>query len=259
MLTQVSLGGDGGALPNLVVIGAMKCGTSALHRYLNCHPAIAMSEPKELNFFFGPEARTTDRATVDYETGGNWHRGVDWYMRHFRPEAPLRGESSPGYTSPAEPGVAERMHALVPEARLVYLVRDPVDRALSQYRHHRAEGAETRPLEQALLDPDSQYVARGHYHERLRPFLGRFARDQIAIVAREELLDRRRATLRSLFGWLGVADDFWSRDLDRLWHTSGGRAPRLDGALRDALAEVLVDDADRLRALAGRDFPRWAL
>src|SRR6266480_7909195 len=82
-----------GALPNLIVLGAQKCGTSGLHYYLSLHPEVWMSRPKELNFFL--EER-------------NWNRGVDWYRRHFDPDARVRGEASPNYTAyPHHLGVAE--------------------------------------------------------------------------------------------------------------------------------------------------------
>jgi len=122
------VGEHAGALPNLVVVGAMKCGTTALHGFLDRHPEIAMSDPKELNFFFGPAAGSGDDAPW---AEGNRHRGVGWYRHQFPVAAPVRGESSPGYTSPSEPHVAARMAALIPGARLVYLVRDPVERAVS--------------------------------------------------------------------------------------------------------------------------------
>src|SRR5919108_4032985 len=186
--------GAGGALPNLVVIGAMKCGTNALHHLLDRHPEIAMSEPKELNFFFGP-----DRIDREAWTRGNWGRGVAWYAQHFDTPAAVRGESSPGYTSPSHPEVALRMSALVAAVRLIYLVRDPVQRAISQYHHHQAEGAETRPLEEALLDPHSQYISRSRYYDRLAPFLAHFDRQAIAIVGQEELAAQPRRTLRALF------------------------------------------------------------
>lgn len=256
-----------GALPNLVVIGAMKCGTSALHRYLDRHPEIAMSEPKELNFFF--EADTSD-AVVGGEDGhaqpqqsralaGNWQRGTRWYERHFCARAEVRGESSPGYTSPAHRDVARRMAAVIPAARLIYLVRDPLDRAVSQYRHHHKEGMETRSMHEALLDPDSQYVARGRYYDRLAPFLKRFRGERIALVSREELLTERRRTLRSIFGFLGVDEGFWSADLGRLWHYSKGDPLPLDGGLRERMIDAFRDDADRLRHFAGRDFPGWTV
>src|SRR5947208_13622101 len=99
-----------GALPNLVVIGAQKCGTSGLHYYLSLHPEISMSKPKELNFFIAER---------------NYPRGLDWYRAHFDPTAKVRGESSPNYTAyPLHVGVPERMHSIVPDAKLLYLVRD---------------------------------------------------------------------------------------------------------------------------------------
>src|SRR5687768_10052815 len=111
-----------GALPNLIVIGAMKCGTTALHEALALHPDIVMSQPKELNFFFAP-----DHGNGSWELG-NWHRGLDWYCSHWPAQALVRGESSPGYTSPSHPEAAERMATVIPDARLLCLVRDPLIR-----------------------------------------------------------------------------------------------------------------------------------
>jgi hypothetical protein len=117
------------ALPSLIVIGAQKCGTSSLHAYLDAHPEIAMSTPKELDFFGGPGF-------------ANWERGVDWYRAQFDPEAPVRGESSPSYTAyPFVVGTPERIHALVPGAKLIYMVRDPIERLLSQWSTPSPPGA----------------------------------------------------------------------------------------------------------------------
>src|SRR5690606_18287453 len=97
-----------GALPNLIVIGAQKCGTSGLHYHLSLHPQVSMSKPKELNFFIAER---------------NWPRGEAWYRRQFDPRAKVRGESSPNYTAyPQHTGVPERMHSLVPDAKLIYIV-----------------------------------------------------------------------------------------------------------------------------------------
>src|SRR6266550_2870057 len=83
-----------GALPNLLVIGGLKCGTTSLHHYLNLHPEVAMSRPKELNFFVAEL---------------NWPLGEDWYATHFEASPAIRGESSPHYTNrPRFDGVAER-------------------------------------------------------------------------------------------------------------------------------------------------------
>jgi hypothetical protein len=251
-----------GALPNLVIIGAMKCGTTSLHHYLDQHPDVGMSRPKELNFFFGPAdaPRTAAAAQLPDWAQGNWHRGPFWYAAHFDPSATVRGETSPGYTSPSHPQVAGRMADVIPAAHLVLVVRDPVSRAVSQYWHHRREGSEQRDLADALLDPGSQYVSRGRYAERLAPFLadGTFA-GRITIVAQEELRLERRTTLRRLFEALGVDDDFWSPAMDEQRNASPEPAPQLDPELRSRLVEALRDDAERLRELAGRDFPGWTV
>jgi hypothetical protein len=246
-------------LPTLVVIGAMKCGTTALHGHLDAHPEVAMSAPKELNFFFGPDSVEAAPATETW-TLGNWHRGTGWYAAHFDPACPARGETSPGYTSPSHPECAARMAAVVPGARLVYAVRDPVRRAVSQYGHHRREGSETRPLAEALLDPASQYLARGRYVERLIPFLETGAFEgRIAVVAQEELEADLRGAMRRLFADLDVDPDAWSPATERRRNAAPERAPRLDPALGEALTSAFADDADRLRAFAGRVFRGWTV
>lgn len=100
---------------------AMKCATTALHAYLDAHPDIANWPGKEANFFTGGESPTGE--PEDSWRHGQWHRGVDWYTSLFDQTAKLRGESSPGYRAPDNPLAAERMAEVVPDARLVYLVR----------------------------------------------------------------------------------------------------------------------------------------
>lgn len=243
-----------GRLPTVVVIGAMKAGTSALHRHLDRHPEVAMSEPKELNFFFGPAAGDSSGS---WSPQGNWHRGLAWYAGHFPGTAPVRGESSPGYTSPDHPEAPARMAAVLPGAHLVYLVRDPIARAVSQFRHHRRDGAERRPIAQALLDPASQYLSRSRYAERVAPYLRCYPRAQLTVVVSERLRDAPRETLAALFAALRIDDTFWDPAMTRREHAAGTPAPPLDGRLRAALAERLADDVARLRELTQDDIPDW--
>jgi Sulfotransferase domain len=227
-----------GALPNLVVIGGLKCGTTSLHHYLNLHPQIAMSRPKELNFFVAEL---------------NWELGPEWYASHFDRTAPVRGESSPHYTNlPRFAGVAERMHdVLGSEVKLVYMVRDPIDRILSHYVHNLGAGYEQRPLEAALTDPDSAYVARSRYATQLEPYLDAFKADAIEIVTREELRNERGAVMRRLFARLGVDPDFTSPEFEREWETGSARAGPgrfrlMDRAVRLPGLRVLDRNFDRL-------------
>lgn len=250
------LGNGVGALPNVVVIGAMKCATTAVHCYLDAHPDVAMSRPKELNFFNGPE-HTPPGDVSTWWRCGQWHRGVEWYARHFDPEAPVRGESSPAYTSPSYPEVPARMAQLLPDARLVYLVRDPVDRAVSQYAHHRRDGAEHRPLAQALLDEDTQYVARSRYAERLRPHLEHRRNDQVLVVVQEHLRDRPRQQLARLYDFLGVDPDWWGPELEVPIHEGDGQ-PDCPAGLRRAFLELVSDDLAHLAGLLGDEAPEWS-
>jgi hypothetical protein len=242
-----------GALPNLIIIGAMKCGTTALHGLLDQHPDIAMASAKELNFFFGP---ATDPG---HDAVSTWHRGLEWYTRQFDGQALVRGEASPGYTSPDHPEAADRMASVVADARLVYLVRDPIDRAVSQYRHHQADGTEQHPIADALLDPGSQYIARGRYFERLAPFIQFFATEQILILAQEELLHDPEAGLERIYRFLGVQAVPQPAAQTQRWNVSRGNTVDLPQGLRDRLISEFADDVERFRELTGQQFAHWSI
>lgn len=236
-------------LVDAVVIGGMKCGTTALHGYLADHPGVTPSEPKEVNFFFGDEPAAV----------GNWWRGPAWYRGRFPSGDGSRMEASPGYTSPDHPAVAARMRRMVPEVRLLYLGRDPLDRAVSQYRHHRRDGDETRPLDAALLDPDSQYLGRSRHLDRLRPFLDRFPEEQLAVVRHEDLLHDRRRTLSAVFRWLDLDPDHWSSAYGEEHNAAPTVPPVVPLELRERFRARLADDvaafeevADRLSIAADR-------
>lgn len=218
----------------------MKCGTGALHSYLDDHPAVSMSSPKELNFFFD---------------AGNWRLGVRWYQSHFDASFAVRGESSPGYTSPDHPEAPARMAALLPGVRLVYAVRDPVERAVSQWLHHRRDGTEPRGLDEALSDPRSHYVLRGLYFERIRPYIDFFGANAVEVVAMEELVATPAAVLARLFEFAGVEPvPVRMRPAPVDPHRPVPSARTL-GALRERFS----GDACALKELCGRDFPGWSV
>jgi hypothetical protein len=192
------------SLPNLLIIGAGKSGTTSLHEYLGVHPEIAMSQPKELKYF----------------SADDWRSRVPRYESHFPAQAPMRGESSPGYTMfPFLPSVAERIHELVPDAKLLYVVRDPVERAIAHYTEFVALGFEDRPITMALTDlddPANPYLCASRYATQLHRFLELFDEAQILVIDRDDLLDRRDATLREAFAFLEVDPDFTSPEFRRV-------------------------------------------
>jgi Sulfotransferase domain len=233
-----------GALPNLIVIGGLKCGTTSLHHYLNLHPEVGMSRPKELNFFVAEL---------------NWPLGADWYASHFHGRAPLRGESSPHYTNrPGFGGVAQRMRSLLGEPRIIYMVRDPIDRMLSHYLHNVGGGYDNRELAEAFADPQSTYVNRSRYRFQLEPYLETFGSERIAIVTREELKRDRPGTMRRLFEFLGADPDFTSQQFGREWERGaakgGGRFRLMDRAVRLPGLRSLDRNFDRLP-----ESLRWAV
>lgn len=202
-----------------------------------------MSRTKELNFFV--EER-------------NWSRGVDWYERQFASAVPVRGEASPHYTAyPRYGGVPERMAALLPNAKLVYVVRDPIARAVSAYSLARAMGLERRGPE-AILDDfrDGFYLAEGRYWMQLERYLKHFPEEQILVLDQHDLLRERRSTLARVFRFLGVDDAFDSPAFD---HEHHGTPPRPRNRLGAALVPVLdrVLGNDRSRRFRGKA-PRLA-
>jgi ParB-like chromosome segregation protein Spo0J len=176
-------------LPTFVVIGAMKAGTTTFASHLDRHPEIFVSRPKEPQFF-----------------SQRWDRGLEWYETLFEKagDAIARGEASTTYTKlPMHPEAAERMAATIPDARLIYLVRDPVDRMRSHWLHRVHDGEETRPIEQALRE-EPRYTNRSRYAMQLEHYLERFPRQHMYVVQAEEMYVDPAAVLPNVFRFLGV-------------------------------------------------------
>lgn len=185
--------------PNFVIIGSSKSGTTSLHYYLGQHPEISVSRTKELNFFSDPQ---------------RWKLGPEWYKENFPGKGPLFGEASPSYTVfPHIPDVPQRMHGLLPRARLIYLLRDPVQRIEARYLHDWSRGKQHGPLSQSLQNlEESRYVSGARYALQLEQYLAFYPMDQLLLVSHHQLLTQRQATLNRVFEFLGVTPlgpGFW--------------------------------------------------
>lgn len=182
-------------LPTFVVIGATKAGTTSLYKYLERHEQVFMSPVKELRFFSRDE---------------RWRLGPQWYAKQFAgagEAAVAVGEASPHYTTfPRTRDVPARMASLLPAVRLVYLVRHPVDRAVSHYRHRIASGREHRPVEAALLDP--WYVDESRYAMQLDQYLQHFDRSALLVLDAAELRTSRATTMQRVCEHIGVPPVF---------------------------------------------------
>lgn len=222
-------GADTAALPTFFVIGAFKAGTTSLHFYLEQVPGIHMSHVKETNFFLDPTPGLKFKRVASLRQ----------YERLFRSDAPVRGEASPAYTLyPLLRGVPERIAALVPDAKLIYIVRNPADRIVSHHIHEvSTKGVHTSLAENAgdLSDADSRFIFPCLYWMQLQRYLKVFDASQILVIDNEDLLHDRATTLSEVFRFLDVDDRFYSPafDTERLKRGDLRRVPPRLGTIRD--------------------------
>jgi hypothetical protein len=189
-------------LPSFFVIGAAKAGTTSLHSYLDQHPEIQMSANKEPRFFAGPANG------IPFPPDRVW--GREEYELLFDPAFEVRGEASTDYAAhPRRQGAPERIRELVPEAKFVYLVRDPIARTISHFKMAVALMGERRSLEQALgdlSDHRSPYIASSLYGSQLENYLRHFPQERILVLDQAELRADRPATMARTFAFLGVEE-----------------------------------------------------
>jgi hypothetical protein len=206
-------------LPDFLIIGAPKSGTTSLYSYLRSHPQVFMSRIKEPRYFAFADRKPQFRGAG----GARFNRNVIWrldeYRRLFagRGAARAAGEASATYLwAPAAP-VAIR--GLIPEARLIAILRNPADRAYSHYCHNRRLGREPFTDFRAALDaeperiaagwnPNVHYRARGRYGEQIARYLEHFPRERLKVLLQEDLSARPDATLAEVCRFLDVDDSF---------------------------------------------------
>lgn len=189
-------------LPDFVIIGAMKCGTSTLHAQLAAQPQFFMSEPKEPNFFSDDEI---------YAKGEDWYRGL--FAK--APKGAIKGESSTHYAKlPTYPKTIDRVAALIPDAKFIYVMRDPIERLASHYIHEWTQGVINCPIDEAI-DKHPELVAYSRYAYQLEPWIDRFGKDRILPVSFERMTAEPDVALKRIAGFLGAKGEVrWRSDLD---------------------------------------------
>lgn len=275
-------------LPDFIVIGAMKAGTTTLYEHLRHHEEIGMSAAKETDFFVKEL---------------NWAKGLAWYHRQFRPGARVYGEASPNYTkAPVFGGVAARMHALVPAAKLIFVARDPVARAASHYAHVSLAGRKVPPPE-ALVGSDVwvHLIETSSYAAQLAPYRRLFGDEAILVIdfadlvadpapvlaevaahigvrnawpglAHGAVVANGQESLARLPGWIFRLRQSRFGDVLKAGLPPGTRmalkaalrgpkrsAPAFDARLRSLAAEGLAADIADFRAQTGRAFADWPI
>jgi hypothetical protein len=194
-------------MPNFLIVGAMKSGTTALYYYLEQHPQIYMSPVKEPNFFCAEE-----------DSDGNFATRLGAYQDLFRG---VSGEKAIGEASHCylyEPEAAARIQEYIPDAKLIAVLRNPVDRAYSHFLHMVRSGSEPlTDFAQALREEETggyqkrnvrDYIDRGRYHDQLKRYFNAFSRDQVKVYLYEDLSNAPVDTIQDAFRFLGVDDSF---------------------------------------------------
>jgi hypothetical protein len=215
-------------LLDFIVIGASKSGTTSLFEYLRTHPDVFVPAGKDAPFF-----------ALDDPSTAAWPAFADEQFAQAAGE--LRwGTVTPRYMEHSQ--IPDRIHAVMPEVRLVAILRNPIDRALSQYRQQVRRGKEERSFDHAVreqmnaehaqrirvLDPpevatEDTYVIRGEYNRILHGFLATFPREQLLVEFTEDLDSEPETVLQRVFAHLDVDDEFVPPNLSEHYHEGGSK------------------------------------
>jgi hypothetical protein len=257
-------------LPDFLIIGTQRGGTTSLYNYLQWHPSIGPSSTKEIHFF--------DR---QMHKGLRWYRGhfptraERYYTQSFRKRAFVTGEASPAYLF--YPHTAERVAETLPQARLIALLRNPVDRAYSQYFHAVEHGFETQSFEEAIEDEIERtaaerdkivqdehfksydyrhrsYLSRGIYVEQLSTWMGLFPREQFLILKSEDFYADPLSSVKQVLAFLGLPLEETLLKKQEFKQYNNNPYTRMDTALRGRLVEYFEPHNARLYDFLGVDF-----
>lgn len=259
------------AMPDFIIIGTQRGGTTSLYNYLLAHPQIAAATTKEVHFF-----------------DNNFHRGIAWYRAQFpsllqrdlgemRPsQRVLTGEASPYYLfHPLAPARAARV---VAKTKLIVLLRNPVDRAYSQYCRMVMKGHEPLSFEEALAQEETRtrdeaqklaadphyysynhrhytYLARGMYVDQLQRWMNSFPQEQFLIIKSEDFYATPQMKLKEIFQFLGLPDVASLQPQEyKQFKPSTYSQPKMASEIRKRLLTYFQPYNERLSTLLGRDF-----
>ena len=241
-------------LPDFLIIGAMKSGTSSLYRNLVNHPQIVSATKKEVHFF--------DK---------KYDQGLEWYLSHFpmlgeNKKYYVTGEASPRYL--IHPDAPKNAYDTLPQAKLIAILRNPVDRAYSHYHHMARKGKEPLSFEEAVnreLEQLSQqmeqvlenyktisssYLTRGIYADQFKRWMQFFPKEQFLILKSEDFFADPQSIFKQVTDFLNIPE--WDFLEQKQWNV--GQYDKMDVQLRKQLQTFFKPHNERLYELLGRDF-----
>lgn len=234
-----------GALPDFVVIGAPKCGTTFFYHLLTQHPHVEPSAFKELHFF-----------DLLFEEGTEWYRNCFLPPRRKDGRQTITGEGTPGYLF--HPLAAERMAGVIPEARLIALLRNPVDRTYSAY-HHRAKNRDVLPsfeetVESSLEAPNRGVLSQSIYVDHLLRWSRFFDKEQMLVLKSEDFFASPQETVARTLDFLGLPGREPEAAELREKVNKGRYDEGMDPAIRRRLEDFFEPHNQRLYDHLGVDF-----
>ena len=167
----------------------MKAGTTSLYEVLKTHPNISFSKIKETHFF----SKTED-----------WRTDLPKYHKLFKEDGKLHGEASPSYSAmPEFKNPAEKIHAYNPEMKIIYMLRNPIDRSISHYMHRFERGYTELSIDEAI-EKTPHIIKSSCYYFQIKPYLDLFGRDQILFIDFDDYIKDRNRVLEKLAGFLSI-------------------------------------------------------
>lgn len=203
-------------LPNFLVIGAFKSGTTSLYQYLREHPDIFMSPIKETRYFAYDETNPEHQRIAWRAFPVRTREEYEALFDEVRNEKAI-GEASPQYLESGY--AAEKIRSVIPDVKIIVSLRNPVDRAYSLYLMEVRSGGEKRPFCKAIEDRKPRIIG-ARYFDDLKNYIELFGREKVKILLFEDLQQRVSDTMQSIYGFLGVDPNF--RPDMKLKHNKGG-------------------------------------
>lgn len=236
------------ALPNFIIIGAAKSGTTSLYHYIGQHPELYMSPDKEPRYFAFKGDKSGRYAYTELDQYEGLFNGVGSEV--------AIGEASTYYMYSEV--AAGNIKELLPAVKLIAVLRNPIDRAYSQYTYWLREGREREPNFEKVIDSEiediakgrpGKYLDRGLYGIQLERYYRRFPSDQIRVYTFEELCNEPARLVKDVFGFLGI-DDSFETDLSRTYNVT--TAP--SSGVKHYLYRLLKQQ-ERINVLLSRALP----
>ena len=249
------------SLPNFIIIGAMKSGTTSLHHYLEQHPSTCLSLRKEVHFFDSLPFFNLD--IPRYPFGLLWYRAFFPKRMYLKRTNKITGETSPSYLfdllSP------KRIAKLLPNIKLIVILRNPVDRAISHYSHlmlfsplgsleEELKNEDLLPMDYASQFYKSKaYKRRGHYAEQLARYFQYFNRDQILVLNSDDLYANPLETINEVCRFLNIRM-VNKGDIDFIPHNPSKHKANVSKKTKDELSAYFAPHNKKLYQLIGKDF-----